>query len=88
MATTKDKRVRRAFFFPLLLLIVPLVGNLTVTGWNWQWHDFAFAYVIWTVFGLLYVRLTKNTLSTKHKVAIGFVVFGILAVIWGILATG
>jgi hypothetical protein len=84
----QSKRIKRAFFVPAILLIVPIIGELTVEGWNWSWHDYLFAYVIWTIFGLAYVQLTKNALTTKRKVAIGAAVFGLLAIIWVVLATG
>ena len=84
----QSKRIKRAFWVPAVLLIIPLIGEFTVEGWNWGWNGFLFAYVIWTAFGQLYVRLTKNTTNRIRKIAIGVAVFGILAIIWGILATG
>lgn len=84
----KNKRVIRAFVIPAILLIVPILGSLTVEGWNWGWNDYLFAYVIWTVFGQTYVFLTKNTSDKNKKIAIGFSVFSVLAIIWVVLATG
>ncbi len=88
MQNNQNKRIKRAFWVPAVLLIIPLIGEFTIEGWNWGWHGFLFAYVIWTVFGLIYVRLTKNSPDRNHKIAIGFAVFAVLAIIWGILATG
>lgn len=73
---------------PAVLLIIPLIGEFTIEGWNWGWNGFLFAYVIWTVFGQAYVWLTKNNPSRSRKLLVGVAVFGILAIIWGILATG
>ena len=85
---SQNKRIKRAFIVPAILLIIPFVASFVVEGWNWSWNDFLFAYVIWTIFGQLYVRLTKNTVDRNKKIAIGIAVFAVLALIWGILATG
>ncbi len=34
---------------PSLLLLLPLAGSLTVEGWNWIWHDFLMAWVVFAI---------------------------------------
>ena len=44
---TKDYLI--VALLPLALLLVPLTGQLTVDGWHWTWHDFLFAWVVFSV---------------------------------------
>ncbi len=48
---------------PLALLLIPLVGNLTVQGWNWHWNDFLFAYVVFALTAFAYRLLATRQWS-------------------------
>ena len=67
-------------------LIIPLLGNEFVEGWNWSWNDFVFAWVFWVIMATSILFLTRQ--FNKHRVIIGIVVFLIFASIWVMLATG
>lgn len=86
--TPQNKRIKRAIIIPFILLIIPFVASQFIEGWNWHWNEYLFAYGIWTVFALIYVRLTKNTVDSNRRILIGVAVFLVLAFIWVVLATG
>jgi hypothetical protein len=73
---------------PLALLLIPITGQLTVEGWHWTWHDFLFAWVVFTVttfvFRLIVSRKFAN-LAYKAGAALavlaGFLVFWITAAV-------
>lgn len=67
-------------------LIIPLLGNQFVDGWNWTWHDFVFAWVFWVVMATTILLVTRWV--TKYRLAIGTLVFFVFAAIWVLLATG
>ena len=67
-------------------LIIPLLGNQFVEGWNWGWNEFVFAWVFWVIMGTTILFLTRR--FTKHRVIIGTIVFLAFASIWVMLATG
>lgn len=67
-------------------LIIPLLGNLFVEGWNWSWHDFLFAWVFWVIMATTIFFVTRQ--FSKNKVVIGAIVFLAFAAIWVMLATG
>ncbi len=61
---------------PLAVLIIPLVGNLTVEGWNWTGGDFLVAYAILaftTGFFRLFATRTWANLAYKAGAALGVV---------------
>ncbi len=67
-------------------LIIPLLGNQFVDGWNWNWNEFVFAWVFWVIMGTTILFVTKQ--FTKYRGVIGLVVFLAFATIWVMLATG
>lgn len=69
---------------PLAVLIIPLVGNLTVEGWNWTWSDFVVAWVLLAfAAGLLRLLMTRTWSNFAYKtgaalaVGAGFLLFWI-----------
>jgi len=69
-----------------IALIVPLLGNQFVEGWNWSWHDFIFAWVFWVVMALSIIFMVRK--FSRYKLLVGTVVFFGFAAIWAMLATG
>jgi hypothetical protein len=67
-------------------LIIPLLGNQFVDGWNWTWHDFLFAWVFWVVMATTILLVTRR--FGKYRVVIGVGIFLVFAAIWVMLATG
>ena len=67
-------------------LIIPLLGNQFVEGWNWNWNEFVFAWVFWVVMVTTILFVARRFI--KHRVVIGTVVFLIFVAIWVMLATG
>lgn len=76
------------FAVPVLLLLLALLGNTFVKGWNWSVSDFLIAAVL--LFGTaffvnLVIRSKRKILS---KLAICFVILLVLVLIWAELAVG
>ncbi len=69
-------------------LVVPLLGNHFVEGWNWQWHEFLFAWVFFVIMGTAIKLAMRQFSHTYYRVAIGVAVFLGFAAIWAMLATG
>ncbi len=67
-------------------LIIPLLGNQFVEGWNWSWNDFLFAWVFWVVMATTILFVTRK--FTKYALLVGAVIFIGFAAIWVMLATG
>jgi len=73
---------------PLALLLIPLTGQLTVDGWTWTWHDFVFAWVVFTLTTFAYRLLaTRKAANLAYKagaalaVLAGFLIFWITAAV-------
>lgn len=67
-------------------LIIPLLGNQFVPGWNWTWHDFIFAWVFWVVMATSIMFVAKQV--PKYGILAGVGVFLAFAAVWVMLATG
>ncbi|MES3031304.1 MAG: hypothetical protein V4697_02725 [Patescibacteria group bacterium] len=67
-------------------LIIPLLGNQFIEGWNWSWHDFVFAWVFWVIMATSIVFAMRQ--FGKYRIAIGIAVFLAFAAVWVLLATG
>ncbi len=67
-------------------LVIPLLGNEFVDGWNWSYQDFLFAWIFWVVMATTILLATRR--FSQHKLAIGASIFLCFAAVWVILATG
>ncbi len=67
-------------------LIIPLLGNQFIEGWNWSWNDFVFAWVFWVVMSTTILIVIKQV--NKYRLFLGVVIFLVFASIWVMLATG
>lgn len=83
---TKDYLI--ATLVPFALLLIPLLGNMFVKGWNWEWNDFIFAWVVFAfaifVYRLIASRKWSNLtyrLGAGLAVITGFLVFWITAAV-------
>lgn len=81
-----QKSILKIMGWAAVALLVPLLGNKFINGWNWSWNDFLFAYVFWVVMATSILYATKQT--PKYKMVIGIVVFLAFASVWVMLATG
>lgn len=73
---------------PLALLLIPLTGQLTVSGWHWKWNDFLMAWVIFSIttwFCRFLMTRPMANLAYKAGVALavlaGFLIFWITAAV-------
>ncbi|HLP43936.1 MAG TPA: hypothetical protein VK145_01510 [Candidatus Nanoarchaeia archaeon] len=82
------KSILRIMSWSAVALIVPLLGNTFVDGWNWSWHDFLFAWVFFVVMSTSILFATKKVSNPNYRIAAGAVVFLVFAAIWVMLATG
>jgi hypothetical protein len=69
-------------------LLVPLCGQLFVSGWHWTWHDFLFAWVFFNLLGFTYSFITRQIVNRTYRLLVGLAVIGFFATIWIVLATG
>lgn len=72
---------------PTGLLLIPFVGNLTVAGWNWTWHDFLFAWVIFA-FTTAFLRflIVRAQGSLAYKAGAALAIGTGFCITWGTFA--
>ena len=73
---------------PTLLLLVPLVANQTVDGFDWDPGSFIVAWVLMVAVGFVYKLVTSKTGNIAHRVATALALLGGFMIIWGNLAVG
>ena len=67
-------------------LIIRLLGNIFIEGWNWNWNEFLFAWVFLVVMATTILFATKR--FPTYRTIIGIVIFLSFAAVWEMLATG
>jgi hypothetical protein len=63
-------------------LLIPFVG-----GWPWELGDYVIMGSLIFGTGLLYELITK-TIGKKHRMLVGVLLLGLLALVWAELAVG
>jgi hypothetical protein len=83
---------RKSFLTVLLvptgLLLIPLVANFTVDGFNWNPGSFVFFWAILVGVGFAYKWVTRKTGSVAHRIATGLALLAGFMIVWGNLAVG
>lgn len=82
------KTLLRPLIIALVLLIIPYLGSVYVEGWNWSWHDFVFAGVMFFIAGLVFELAARRLGDFTYKLAVGLSVFTGFVLVWGNLAAG
>lgn len=72
---------------PLVLLLVPITGQLTVEGWNWTWHDFLTAWAVFS-FATWFFRflVTRPWTNLPYKAGAGLAIVTGFVIAWITLA--
>jgi len=69
-------------------LIVPVLGQLFVEGWNWGPGEFVFAWLFFNILGLSYAFVTGKISHPGIRRIVGAAIVLAFALVWGVLATG
>lgn len=69
-------------------LLIPVLGQMFVNGWNWGLGDFVFAWVFFNLLGITYTFVQNRINNRAWKILAGLIVIGIFAFVWIRLATG
>jgi len=70
-------------FVTALVLLIPLLGNRFVDGWNWEFRGFVLAGTL--VFGtaLTYELITRNVDRIAYRAAVGVALAAGFVLVWG-----
>ncbi len=84
----KRKQAIRIISWSTAALLIPILGQLFVDGWNWGPGDFVFAWVFFNILGFSNTFVRNKITSRGGKIIAGTIVVAIFAFIWIVLATG
>lgn len=66
-----------------ILLLIPLLGNNFVEGWNWPLRAFVlFGAIIFSI-GLVYQLVTRNVDTSAYRAAVGIALVAGFLLFWG-----
>lgn len=82
------KQITSILTWSTIALIVPILGQLFVDGWNWAAGEFVFAWVFFNLLGFSYVFVRSKVSNPSLKLIVGIVVILAFASVWVMLATG
>ncbi|RXK54965.1 hypothetical protein ESB00_03440 [Oleiharenicola lentus] len=72
---------------PLALLLIPLIGQLTVDGWNWTFSDFVVAWVVLALTTLVFRFLvTRKPGNLAYRAGVGLAVAAGFLITWVTMA--
>jgi hypothetical protein len=69
-----------------LILLIPLLRNLFVQGWNWDLRGFVFVGCVGTLLfgaGLTYQMITRNLGTPAYRAAVGVALVAAFLLFWG-----
>lgn len=71
-----------------LVLLIPLLGNRYVEGWNWRLNDFIVAGILIFGVGLLFQLICNKVNNRAHRVILVIALALVLILVWADLAVG
>jgi hypothetical protein len=83
-----QKSIIRLVVITLCLLIIPMLGNRFVDGWNWTLFDFVWAGTLIFLTGLTYIFISKKANSSLYKKALALSIGAGFILIWINAAVG
>ncbi len=86
--SSKSKSILRVILAATLILIIPLLGNNFVDGWNWTVGEFIFAWIVIVCFGLVYVFVSRKMNNSSYRFAVGIAVVTGFLLFWVNAAVG
>jgi hypothetical protein len=76
------KSLLSVLLLPLIPLLIPLVGMLTVDDWHWQVRTFVAAWVLMVGFGFVYKFVTRKAGSVAYRSATGVALVAAFVLLW------
>src|SRR5256885_13270285 len=73
-------------FITALILLIPLLRNLFVYGWDWDLRGFLFVGSVGTLLfgaGLTYQMITKKLATPAYRAAVGVALVTAFLLVWG-----
>lgn len=65
-----------------LILLIPILGNQFVDGWNWELRAFVLAGVLLFGTGLTYQLVTRNVDTIAYRAAVGIALVAAFVLVW------
>jgi len=86
MGTGGGRRRRSLWKGPTLItalvLLIPLLGNQFVDGWNWEPRAFVLAGTLLFATGLTYQLVTRNVDTIAYRAAVGIALVAAFVLVW------
>ncbi|MDO8603923.1 MAG: hypothetical protein Q7K40_00720 [bacterium] len=84
----EKEQIIRIVGWSTVVLVIPILGQLFVDGWNWGVGDFVFAWVFFNVLGITYTFVNNKITHRGGRIAASIIVVAIFVFVWVLLATG
>ncbi len=82
----QKKNITRILTIVILILLIPLFGNIFVDGWNWGVFDFIFMGALLFVTGLAIDFVARKIANRTYRVIVIIAIVLVLIALWTELA--
>lgn len=73
---------KRPALITALLLVIPLMGNLFVNGWHWEFRGFLLIGTLLFAVSLAFEWITRNTDTPHYRAAVGIAMVTAVVLVW------
>lgn len=78
----KTSNTRKIFFIVCIILLLPLLGNVFIDGWNWGLLDFVFAGSLFFATGLAIDHVLRTVSRPLYRIVLSAGILFTLFLIW------
>ena len=78
----------KKIFYPLIILIIPLVGTILFDQIDWGILDFLVMGIILLIVGMVLSVVSQKTKNPRKKLFYNFIIILVFFLIWAELAVG
>ena len=80
--------MKKKIFYPLIILIIPLVGTILLDQIDWGILDFLVMGIILLILGIALSAVSQKIKNSKKRLFYNFIIILVFFLIWAELAVG
>ncbi len=83
-----DKNIKRPLIATIIVLLIPIIGMILSSEWNWDLFDFVIMGGLIFSFGLFIEVVNLRVKNKNHKILLTVAIIFLFLYVWAELAVG